>query len=139
MDKFKEIRPVALAVIVKDGKILASKCHDDVEGTTFYRCLGGGIEFLEKSEETLSRELMEEIGAKITIGEFLGISENIFTFNGKTGHELIVLRSASIDDDYYKDIYYMDGDKEHIVTWVDVELVKKQEVLFYPVEVLKYI
>ena len=46
MDKFKEIRPVVLGIAIKNGKILVSEGYDKVKKKTFYRCLGGGIEFL---------------------------------------------------------------------------------------------
>ena len=45
MDKFKEIRPIALGIAVKDGKILASRGYDKIKGTHFYRCLGGALSF----------------------------------------------------------------------------------------------
>lgn len=139
MDKFKEIRPIALGIAIKDGKILASRGYDKVKDAHFYRCLGGGIEFLEKSDATLKREFMEEIEANITVGEFLGVSENIFTFNGQTGHELILLYSVKVDDASYKEHYFIEGDKDHIVEWIDVDLVKSGKVLLYPTEVLKYL
>ena len=80
MDKFKEIRPIALGLAIKDGKVLVSEGYDKVKDQTFYRCLGGGIEFLEKSEEALKREFKEEIDADIIVKDFLELSENIFTF-----------------------------------------------------------
>ena len=94
MDKFKEIRPIVLGLAIKNNKILVSEGYDKVKDETFYRCLGGGIEFLEKSEEALKREFMEEINIDITVRDFLGISENIFTCQGKKAHELILFYSA---------------------------------------------
>ena len=47
MDKFKEIRPVVLGLVRRNNKILVSEGHDKNKNETFYRCLGGGIEFLE--------------------------------------------------------------------------------------------
>ena len=59
MDKFKEIRPIVLGLVRKDNKILVSKGYDESKEQEFYRCLGGGIEFLEKSEGALKREFKE--------------------------------------------------------------------------------
>ena len=70
MDKFKEIRPIALGLAVKNNKLLVSEGFDKVKNETFYRCLGGGIEFLEKSSDALKREFKEEIGANIIIKDF---------------------------------------------------------------------
>ena len=61
MDKFKEIRPIVLGLAIKNNKILVSEGYDKVKDETFYRCLGGGIEFLEKSEEALKREFMKKL------------------------------------------------------------------------------
>ena len=65
MDKFKEIRSIVLGVAIKNNKILVSECFDSSKNQTFYRCLGGGIEFLEKSSDALKREFKEEIGVNI--------------------------------------------------------------------------
>lgn len=55
MDKFKEIRPIVLGIVKKDNKLLVSRGYDKTKNQEFYRCLGGGIEFLEKSDEALKR------------------------------------------------------------------------------------
>ena len=65
MNKFKEIRPIVLGLAIKNGKLLVGEGYDKIKDQTFYRCLGGGIEFLEKSDEALKREFKEEIGAVI--------------------------------------------------------------------------
>ena len=77
MDKFKEIRPIALGVVRKGNKILVSEGYDKNRNEIFYRCIGGGIEFLENSTDALKREFKEELNIDINVGEFLGISENI--------------------------------------------------------------
>lgn len=139
MDKFKEIRPIALGIVVRNGKVLASKGYDKVKGIHFYRAIGGGIEFLEKSNETLKREFMEEIGANVTVGEFLGVDENIFTFNGKQGHELIFLYRVTLDENDYKEVYYEEGDTNYPIEWVDLEDIKSGKTIIYPTLVTKYL
>ena len=74
MDKFKEIRPIVLGIARKDNKILVSEGYDKIKNETFYRCLGGGIEFLETSKEALKREYKEELGINIDIEDYLRIS-----------------------------------------------------------------
>ena len=71
MDKFKEIRPIVLGIARKNNKILVSEGYDKVKNQTFYRCLGGGIEFLETSQEALKREYKEELGIIIDIENYL--------------------------------------------------------------------
>ncbi len=98
------IRPLALAIITKDNKILANKGYDTKKNEWFYRLPGGGIDFCEKAEDTLKREFMEENGIEISVGEKLGIVENIFEFNGKKGHEIaLVFRAFLSDKDMLKD------------------------------------
>ncbi len=140
MDKFKEIRPIVLGITIKNNKILVSEGFDTVKNQTFYRCLGGGIEFLETSEIALKREFLEEIGANITINNFLGISENIFTYNGKNGHEIIFFYSIDISNADYKDEYIIfDNNQTYHAKWVDIELFKNHKAIIYPNEVFKYI
>ena len=82
------IRPLAICIFRHNDKILVSEERDPSKGETFYRPLGGGIEFGEHSVETIHRELMEEIGAEVKDLVYLGTLENIFTFNGEPGHEI---------------------------------------------------
>ena len=46
MDKYTEIRPITLGLAIKNNKLLVEEKFDKVKNQTFYRCLGGGIEFL---------------------------------------------------------------------------------------------
>lgn len=140
MDKFKEIRPIALGLAIKNNKLLVSEGFDKVKNETFYRCLGGGIEFLEKSEEALKREFLEEINIDITVKDFLGISENIFTYQGKKAHELILFYSIDISDENYKEEYkVIDDHGETIAKWIDIEEFKNKNKILYPEEVFKYL
>lgn len=139
MDKFKEIRPIVLGLAIKDGKLLVSEGYDHSKGQTFYRCLGGGIEFLEKSNEALKREFKEETGLDITVQNFLGISENIFTYEGKNAHELVLFYSVKIsDNDYQEEYRVIDDHGETTAKWIDVEEFKNKNKILYPEEVFKY-
>lgn len=139
MDKFKEIRPIALGLAIKDGKVLVSEGYDKVKGQTFYRCLGGGIEFLEKSDEALKREFKEEINADITVKDFLGLSENIFTFEGKNGHELVIIYSVDINDCDYKEQYNIIDEVNSIAKWIDIDKFKSGKEIIYPEEIVQYL
>ena len=140
MDKFKEIRPIALGLAIKDNKLLVSEGFDKVKNETFYRCLGGGIEFLEKSKEAQKREFLEEINIDITVKDFLGISENIFTYQGRKAHELILFYSIDISDENYKEEYkVIDDHGETIAKWIDIDEFKNKNKILYPEEVFKYI
>lgn len=140
MDKFKEIRPITLGLAIKNNKLLVSEGFDKVKKETFYRCLGGGIEFLEKSKEALKREFLEEINIDITVKDFLGISENIFTYQGKKAHELILFYSIDISDENYQEEYkVVDDHGETVAKWIDIDEFKNKNKILYPEEVFQYI
>ena len=140
MNKFKEIRPIVLGLAIKDNKLLVSEGFDNVKKQTFYRCLGGGIEFLEKSTDALKREFKEEINIDIVIKDFLGISENIFTYEGKNAHELVFYYNINILDKDYKEEYVVTDDNgQSKAVWIDINEFKSRNKILYPQEVFKYI
>lgn len=140
MDKFKEIRPIVLGVVRNGNKLLVSKGYDKTKKQEFYRCLGGGIEFLEKSEDALKREFKEELNIEIEIGKFLGISENIFNYIGKNAHELILFYDAYINDRDYQEKYTLiEDDLETEAIWIDVNRFKNKELILYPEQIFKYL
>ncbi len=89
--KKNRIRPLAICVFRHNDRILVAEGYDPLKGQTFHRPLGGGIEFGELSRETICRELMEELGVEVKPEslKYLGTLENIFTFNGTPGHEIV--------------------------------------------------
>lgn len=140
MDKFKEIRPIVLGLAIRDNKLLVSEGFDEVKNQKFYRCLGGGIEFLEKSTDALKREFLEEIHVPIIIKDFLGISENIFTYQGKNAHELVLYYTIHISEKYFKEKYVVDDDNgQSIATWIDINDFKIRKKILYPEEVFQYL
>ena len=139
MDKFREIRPIVLGLVKKDNKLLVGKGYDKVKQQEFYRCLGGGIEFLEKSEDALKREFKEELNIEIKVDKFLGISENIFTFEGKDAHEIALLYDAYIKEEDYKEKYKIIDEEDSEAIWVDINRFKNKELILYPEQVFKYL
>ena len=92
------IRPIAICLFRHNNSILVSEEYDPTKGETFYRPLGGGIEFGELSEDTIRRELMEEIGAEVSDLIYLGTLENIFVFDGRPGHEIVQVYDGVLSD-----------------------------------------
>jgi 8-oxo-dGTP pyrophosphatase MutT (NUDIX family) len=95
-----QIRPLAICLFRDKDRILVAEGYDPVKGQTFYRPLGGGIEFGERSQETICRELMEEIGVELKQDtlKYLGTLENIFIFNGTPGHEIVLVYDGALED-----------------------------------------
>lgn len=94
-----QIRPLAVAVVRYEGKVLAVRGIDHVKNEEFFRLPGGGIEFGETAEQTLQREFAEEFGVEIKVGRRLGVAENIFCYEGKNGHEIIFVFEAFLADE----------------------------------------
>lgn len=140
MDKFREIRPIVLGLVRDGNKLLVSKGYDKLKEQEFYRCLGGGIEFLEKSEDALKREFKEELNIDVEVGRFLGIAENIFTYKGKNAHELVLFYDAYIyDKDYQEKYTVIDDDLETEAMWIDINKFKDKKLILYPEQILKYL
>ena len=140
MDKFKEIRPIVLGIAKKNNKILVSEGYDKIKNETFYRCIGGGIEFLENSKEALKREFKEELNIEISVGDFLGISENIFTYNGKKAHEIVFMYDIEMDDSYYKEKYeIIDTAGTFEAKWIDINEFISGNKTLYPKVLISYL
>jgi NADH pyrophosphatase NudC (nudix superfamily) len=86
----EKIRPVAICVCRKGNRILVAEYQVTRKNQTFYRLLGGTIEFGERGEETVRREFREEIAAELTEVRYLGMLENIYTYEGRGGHEIVL-------------------------------------------------
>lgn len=67
-------RPTAYAIIVRDGAILAVR----ERGFPLLNFPGGGVECGERIADALQREVREETGFMVTIGDFLHVRENFF-------------------------------------------------------------
>ena len=84
------IRPLALGLLLHEDRLLFAEGRDPVKGETFYRALGGEIEFGERGAEAVARELREEIGRRVRVRAALGCVENRFTYRGRPGHEIVL-------------------------------------------------
>lgn len=96
--KANTVRPLAICVFRRGDRILAAEGYDEVKKHTFFRPLGGRIEFGEYGHQTIAREVMEEISQEVTGVHYLGTLENIFTFNGKPGHEIVLVYDGQFVD-----------------------------------------
>lgn len=133
------IRPLALAIIKSDKKVLVQVGFDSKKNEKFYRLPGGGIEFRETGIAALEREFKEEFGSELKNQEFLGLLENIFTYEGMPWHELVMvfradLKKESLYDE--KEIKILDKDGAHAV-WEDIDILKESH--FYPDGIKRFV
>lgn len=92
------IRPISLAVPFRGDDLLVFEYHDATKDQTFYRPLGGGIDFGETAEAAVRRELREELGAELLDVRRLGVLENLFHAFGHPGHEIAFVFGCRLAD-----------------------------------------
>jgi 8-oxo-dGTP pyrophosphatase MutT (NUDIX family) len=103
------IRALALCVFQHKGKILVNQFDDVVKQQSFFRPVGGGIEFGETSAEAIVREVQEELGLAINGLHLLGTLESIFVYDGKPGHEIVQVYNAVFEDARVYEQTHIDG------------------------------
>ena len=94
----QRIRPLALCVFRRGDKIFVARGYDSQKDEIFYRPIGGRIEFGERGQETVIREVKEEINAEVIDVTFLGALENIFQYEGHPGHEIALIYQGKFVD-----------------------------------------
>ena len=92
------IRPIALAVPRRGDDLLVVEYHDPTKDQTFYRPLGGGIEFGETADAAVRREMREELDVEILDVRLLGVLESIFHGFGRDGHEIAFIFDCRLAD-----------------------------------------
>ena len=129
------IRNIAICLIEHEDKLFVAEGRDEVKGETFYRPLGGGIEFGELAADTAIREFQEELGAEIEIESYVHTFENLFTFNGEIGHQIVILLSARfVDQRFYTDKDYLCDEEgvDFVAKWVDKSDFIERKRILYP-------
>ncbi|MBN3882353.1 MAG: NUDIX hydrolase [Nostoc sp.] len=143
MNKAGEIRVIALGLIRDGERIFVSEGYDPVKQETFYRALGGGVDFGETSHAALEREFQEEIQADLRNIKYLGCIENLFTFNGRQGHEIIQLYQCDfVDSKFYQLeslIFSESQHHKHRALWIDISRFKSGELRLVPEVFFEYL
>jgi mutator protein MutT len=75
---------VAAGLIFRDGKLLITKRYDDAHLGGLWEFPGGKLEPKETFEQCLVRELREELGIEVTVGEL--VESVTHEYPGKTVH-----------------------------------------------------
>jgi 8-oxo-dGTP pyrophosphatase MutT (NUDIX family) len=136
--KKQRIRPLAICVFRHRNHILVAEGYDSVKAEYFYRPLGGGIEFGENSQETICRELMEELNVGVDEAslKYLGALENIFTFNGAPGHEIVLIYDGALQEPSLYEQAVICGKEENgeevRAIWKDLDEFKPGKLILYP-------
>ena len=135
------IRPIAICVFKNNNRILVFEGYDAIKNKTYYRPLGGGIEFGENGEAAVRREIMEELHSEIDELKHLGFLENIFLHNGNMGHEIVmVYDGALIKAELYEqaEMEVIEANGERIrVVWKSLHEFGEEKSILYPTGLLK--
>jgi 8-oxo-dGTP pyrophosphatase MutT (NUDIX family) len=94
-----QIRPIAICICRDGERILVAEGRDHKRNRVFYRPLGGTIEFGEPGAQAVRREFREELDAELTDIRYLGTLENIFTYEGRHGHEIVLVYDGRLSED----------------------------------------
>ena len=137
-----KIRPLAICLFRNRGRILVAEGYDPLKKQSFYRPLGGGIEFGEYSEQTIRRELMEEIGADVRELKYLGTLENVFVFNGAPGHEIVQVYDGVLTNSGLYEQAEIEGNEAEVdesfnAVWMHLNEFGEEKSILYPTGLLE--
>ena len=125
----KQIEVITRAVIVRDRQILLCRAKD----ADWFFLPGGHVEFSEKLETALSREIGEELGLRAAIGPRIGVVENIYRKKNVRYHEINFIFSVKIP----KNSRIMSRENHIEFVWQEIESIKNVRLL--PVSLRKII
>lgn len=92
----------AAAVIIHNNKVLV---HRNLN-SEHYALIGGRVEIGEDSENTVKREIQEELGKQVEVIEYVSTIENFFEMKNSKYHEILFVHKAEFIDDEDKKIEY---------------------------------
>lgn len=130
------IRVIAIGVVRKDDRLLCVEGWDPAEPEPFYRPIGGGVQAGELGRDALEREFREEFGAELVSADFVGALENLFTFNGSPGHEVVLVFDVVLADPTLVRRETLHGSESNgqpfVTRWIEIDRAQRGEVTVYP-------
>lgn len=131
-----QIRPIVICVFLDGDRIFVAEYHNPSTGKPFYRPLGGAIAFGEHSRACLAREIREELGAEVKDLTYLGMLENIFTYDGQPNHEIVLVYRANLADPRLYQVEAVhcreDNGSEFITRWKPLAEFRTGKAPLYP-------
>ena len=129
-------RPLAICIFRKEDQVFVGELYDASKDEVFYRPLGGTIEFGEPAQEAVKRELQEEIEAEVTNLRYLGALENLFTHEGESGHEIVLVYEGDFADKAFYEVESVPAQEEDGMTftarWKPLQEFRESKAPLYP-------
>ncbi|MDD3480839.1 MAG: NUDIX domain-containing protein [Patescibacteria group bacterium] len=137
------VRAKAIGYIINNGTVFLGFSSTPDTKNGFYTAIGGGIEFGETGAEAVIREYEEETELKVVNPEYRGIIENIFDWEGKPNHEIILVYQVDFENkNIYKEkqvVRYDDFDREKVARWVPISDIHEGKIDLLPTKLKKFI
>ena len=112
-------------IIIHNNKILT---HRNMN-SNHYALLGGRVEIGENSEETVKREVIEEIGKEIELTGYISTIENFFEMKGSKYHEIMFVHKAEFkkeeDKQITETIKNIEGKDYLQYEWLDLDKIEE--------------
>ena len=139
----RRIRPLALALVRRGDEILVERGRDEATEESFFRLLGGTIEFGELGADAIRREIQEELATEIEAAALVATIENRFTWEGSVRHEIILVYECTLSDGRLYSLDEWEAHEEtpnaritHRVVWKPVESFGPGLDTLYPTELV---
>lgn len=136
-----KVRVAAKAVIIRDGRLLTVKVRDRLHTDRCYYALpGGGQQPGENLHETMRRECLEEVGARVEVGPLLYVREYIgpnheYAAVDSRFHQVEMVFSCTLLDDAELGNGRAPDTRQVAVEWL--ELARLDEYFFRPRALVK--
>ena len=111
---------IAICLFTHADRILVTEVLDG-DRVVGYRPLGGAVEWSERTSDAVTREIREELGIELLQPRLVTVIENLFTYRGEPGHEIVFVYDGEPSDRTLYDrepFTYMDCDVPARAMWM---------------------
>ena len=119
----------AAGVIIHNNKILL---HRNAK-SNHYALVGGRVAIGEDSENTIKREIQEELGKEIEITGYVSTIENFFEMKGSKYHEILFVHKVEFTNEEDKKIEHtlknIEGKEYLQYEWIELDKIDEYPLL----------
>lgn len=135
-----QIRPKAICIFRHKERTLLVEAFEPERQERFLIPVGGGVDFGEHSKDAAIRETAEEIGGTAINLKLLRIIENIFSFDGGAGHEIVFVYEGDLAEQelYGQEVIHGDENGNPLIArWYSIDWLKEGHLSVYPDGILE--